>query len=320
MKDEPARELEEILASYVDRLNEGERLDEEMILAEDPVHGPEIFEHLEAFIESTVEGDDSPALGTLGDYVLRRQIGRGGMGVVYDAWQTSLDRHVALKVLPVGLAADDRAFQRFMREAKTAARLSHPHVVAVFGMGIESNTPYYAMEHVEGETLAQILATLKDASSEAATVFGKKDHVAYFMKVAEAFAEVAEGLQHAHSKGVVHRDIKPSNLIRDTEGRLRILDFGLARLEGQESLTASGDFLGTPLYMSPEQAQRRRISIDHRTDVYSLGTTLYETLTGRPPFRGKDHQDTLSRIIERDPVEPRKLNARTPRDLETIVL
>ena len=119
---------------------------------------------------------------------------------------------------------------------------------------------------------------------------------------------------------MIHRDIKPSNLILDSEGRLRILDFGLARLEGQESLTLSGDLVGTPLYMSPEQARRRKIPVDHRTDIYSLGTTMYEALTGRPPFRGTSHADTLSRIIERDPVAPRKVNARVSGDLETIVL
>ena len=134
------------------------------------------------------------------------------------------------------------------------------------------------------------------------------------------FADVADGLQHAHSKGVVHRDIKPSNLILDGDGKLRILDFGLARLEGQESLTLSGDLMGTVLYMSPEQAMAKRIPLDHRTDVYSLGATIYEVLTGQPPLKGKDQQDTLSQIIVRDPRAPRQLNLRVPKDLETIVL
>ena len=127
-----------------------------------------------------------------------------------------------------------------------------------------------------------------------------------------AFADVADGLQHAHSKGVVHRDIKPSNLILDGEGKLRILDFGLARLEGQESLTLSGDLMGTVLYMSPEQAMAKRIPLDHRTDVYSLGATMYEVLTGQPPFKGKDQHDTLSQIIVREPRPPRQLNSRVP--------
>ena len=176
------------------------------------------------------------------------------------------------------------------------------------------------MEYVEGDTLAQILAKIEEAKPQTETSFGPKDDADYFVKLARAFGDVADGLQHAHSKGVVHRDIKPSNLILDGEGRLRILDFGLARLEGQASLTLSGDFVGTPLYMSPEQARRQKIAVDHRTDIYSLGATMYEMLAFRPPFRGRDHQETLSQIIARDPEEPTTFNPRIPRDLETIVL
>jgi serine/threonine protein kinase/predicted Zn-dependent protease len=317
-RDEEA--LEELLSRYVDRLNAGEMLDAEKILAEHPTDGPELVERLEVFQSVCGSPCQASALGTLGDYTLRRRIGRGGMGVVYDAWQNSLDRQVALKVLPAGIAADNRAFMRFMREAKTAAQLQHQNIVAVYGMGVEQNTPYYAMEFVDGETLAQEVAKLKGAEPESPTPFGRKDGAGYFEELARAFADVADGLQHAHSKGVIHRDIKPSNLILDHERRLRILDFGLARLEGQESLTVTGDVFGTPLYMSPEQARRKKIPIDHRTDIYSLGTALYEMLALRPPFKGKDHHDTLSQIIERDPLEPRKVNPRVPRDLETIVL
>jgi serine/threonine protein kinase/WD40 repeat protein len=316
-----ASALEDLLAAYVNRINAGEQVQPEEILFDHPARGPEILEQLEAFIGTGAGSGSQTSIGTLGDYTLRRQIGRGGMGVVYEAWQGSLDRRVALKVLPAGIAADNRAFLRFMKEAKTAAQLNHRNVVAVYGMGVEQNTPYFAMELVEGETLAQILLRLKEPRAEGSeTPFGKKDSIAYFGKLAEAFADVADGLQHAHSKKVTHRDIKPSNLILDHEGRLRILDFGLARLEGQESLTISGDLLGTPLYMSPEQVRRKKIAIDHRTDIYSLGVTLYEMLTHQPPFRGKDHADTLSQIIERDPSPPSRINARVPRDLETIVL
>jgi tetratricopeptide (TPR) repeat protein len=318
--DKERSNLEDLFAHYIDRLNGGERIGREEILADNPVHGPEILEHLEEFIERTVDGEPDTSLGTLGDYTLHRQIGRGGMGVVYEAWENSMDRRVALKVLPPGVAADERALQRFIREAKTAGQLRHPNVVGVYSTGVKEGTPWYAMEFVEGETLAQLLPQLKGAEPEAATVFGRKDCAGYFEKIADAFADVADGLQHAHSKRVIHRDIKPSNLMRDQEGRLRILDFGLARLEGQESLTLSGDLVGTPVYMSPEQARRRKIEIDHRTDIYSLGATLYELLCGRPPFRGKDHADTLSQIMEHDPVDPKKLNPRVPKDLETIVL
>jgi serine/threonine protein kinase len=323
--------LEELIALYLDRLNSGETLDPRDILAEHPGDGHEIIKALHQFLEFGEESGGGPEdrsatdvrLGTLGDYTLRRQIGRGGMGVVYEAWQHSMDRRVALKVLPAGVAADRKSFVRFMREAQTAGQLSHQNVVAVYSTGVEEGTPWYSMEYVEGQTLAQVLRRARQTDADtgdAETPFGKREEQQFYLNLAKAMAEVAEGLQHAHSRGVIHRDIKPSNLILDRNGCLRILDFGLARLEGQESLTSSGDFVGTPLYMSPEQARRRKIPIDHRTDVYSLGATVYEMLTLRPPFQGKDHQDTLSQIIERDPREPRKLNPRVPRDLETIAL
>ncbi len=313
-------DVEEIFAEYVERLNAGERISPWQIEKEHPEHAAELIEQLEVFHASVRNRDEAGPLGTLGDYTLRRQIGRGGMGVVYEAWQNSMDRQVALKVMPKAIAIDTKAVSRFIQEAQLAGKLSHPNIVHVHGMGVEQQVPYYAMDFVEGETLAQIVARLKEAKPEAETPFGPKDEVDYFAKLARAFADVAEGLQHAHSHKIIHRDIKPSNLILDREGRLRILDFGLARLEGQESLTISGDLVGTPQYMSPEQARRKKIPIDHRTDIYSLGATLYEMLTLRPPFRGKDHQDTLSQIIEREPVEPRKVNPRVPKDLETIVL
>ncbi len=313
-------QFDDLLYDYVDRLNAGEILDKQRIREEHPDYAEALIQKLEVFEGIGIAFGAEAPLGTLGDYTLRRQIGRGGMGVVYDAWQNSMDRRVALKVLPAGVAADGKAYSRFMREAHTAGKLNHPNVVAVYGSGQDGTTPYYAMEFVDGETLAQMLAKVKGAEDEAETPFGPKHRQDYFIRIGAAFAAVADGLQHAHSKKITHRDIKPSNLIVDGEGRLRILDFGLARLEGQESLTVSGDFVGTPLYMSPEQARARKIPIDHRTDVYSLGATMYEMLTCGPPFKGKDHQDTLSQIIERDPVEPRTLNQRVPRDLETIVL
>ncbi|MBN1459360.1 MAG: serine/threonine protein kinase [Armatimonadetes bacterium] len=313
-------EIDDLVGGYIDRINSGEQLDPQLILAENPRLGDEIVKQLRAFLDIEAESAKATPLGTLGDYTLRRQIGRGGMGVVYEAWENSMDRPVALKVLPSGIAADDRAFNRFMREARTAGKLSHPNIVPVFGVGIKERTPYFAMEFIEGETLAQLLARIQEADDDAKTPFGKKDEQQFYLNLASAFADVSDGLQHAHSRGVIHRDIKPSNLILDGDGRLRILDFGLARLEGQETLTISGDLVGTPLYMSPEQARQKKIPVDHRTDVYSLGATMYEMLCGRPPFRGKNHQDTLSQIIERDPVEARRLNARIPQDLETIVM
>ncbi len=352
-----------IIAECSDLLNAGGKLDPEELLKAHPDLAADLALALDSLqrIDPRLDGRE---LGQLGDFRLLRQVGRGGMGVVYEAWQVSMERRVALKVLPSGIAADQKTFLRFMREARTAGKLDHQGIVSVHAMGVDRDTPYYAMEYVEGETLAQVLARIRppaprregdrgslwsgisrlfrSGESGAASPVPEAappvltadppierprsaldtDQVTpvWCFRVAEAFAGVAEGLQHAHSRGIVHRDLKPSNLILDLAGRLRILDFGLARLEGQESLTVSGDFIGTPLYMSPEQAMPRRIPIDHRTDIYSLGATLYETLTWRPPFRGKDHQDTLSQIVSRDPDPPRRIEARVPRELENIVL
>jgi len=356
------RRVDDIVSAYLDRLNRGDKLDPFDILSDYPDIGPDILEKIETFIELGSSPMEGKALPSIGDFTLRRQIGRGGMGIVYDAWQNSMDRRVALKVLPAGIAADNKTFIRFMREAKAAGQLDHANIVHVHGLGVDEKTPYFAMEFVEGETLAHILTGMRAQAHEAGARRGGLSHISrwfatnseparatiahnavaagegddnvggvspfdtheediiYYGKLAKAFAGAAEGLQHAHSKGVIHRDIKPSNLILDREGRLRILDFGLAHLEGQPSLTLSGDLLGTPLYMSPEQAMARRIPIDHRTDIYSLGATMYEMLVLEPPFHGRDHRDTLSQIIFADPSPLRRRNPHIPRDLETIVL
>ncbi len=327
---EKAQRVDELLLAYIDRLNAGEWIHREVVEAEHPQLAAEIMVEFETFLrlgDGDGDGDTQP-LGTIGDYELRRQVGRGGMGVVYEAWQKSMHRRVALKMLPAGIAADARNVVRFVREAQVAGQLNHANIVSVYGMGVEGGTPFYAMEFVDGRTLAQTLAAGGPITSprvpresqavEADRVDTVSARECY--EIAEAFADVASGLQHAHQQGVIHRDIKPSNLMIDADGRLRILDFGLARLEGQESLTLSGDILGTPLYMSPEQAQTRKQRIDHRADIYSLGTTLYEALTREPPFRGKDHRDTLSRVLQEEPRPPRSLNAAIPVDLDTIVM
>jgi tetratricopeptide (TPR) repeat protein/predicted Ser/Thr protein kinase len=306
--------LAELLGQYLDRLNDGETVDDREVQAAHPDLAPDLVRELRTFrrLGSGPAANGGGPVGTLGDYRLLRQVGRGGMGVVYEAWQGSMDRRVALKVLPAGVAADQKTFLRFMREARIAGKIHHENVVPVYGMGVEADTPYYSMEFIDGETLAQVLARRRET--------GETPSPEECYRLAEEFAAVAEGLEHAHSLGVIHRDLKPSNIIRGREGRLRILDFGLARLATEATLTRSGDVLGTPLYMSPEQAMAKRIPIDHRTDIYSLGATLYEMFAGRPPFEGKDHQDTLSQIIFRDPGPINRVNRGVPRDLETIVL
>jgi serine/threonine protein kinase len=362
---EQEAKIERLFAEWLDRLNAGEELDRERILREHPDVGREVLIEIDTFREIGATAGSRGELGSLGDFRLLREVGRGGMGVVYEAVQGALERRVALKVLRSGLPQDRKSVMRFLREARVAGRLQHPNIVPVYGMGVEEATPYYAMEFVEAETLDHVLARLKTRSrykdgdssawvwqalsrlmsrdatetveappeplrSQASEGNGapvspgllETDEITleYCLKAARIFAGVAEGLQHAHARGVIHRDLKPSNLILDSEGTLRILDFGLARLEGQKTLTLSGEFLGTPLYMSPEQAMAGRALVDHRTDIYSLGATMYEILGWRPPFEGRDYKETLGHIIAREPQPLRRLSPRIPRDLETLVL
>jgi len=312
---------QEILARYIEELTRTGFVDPDAIFKEHPDCAADLLEDLQNYIQLGEAGEEKEPVGTLGDYTLRRQIGRGGMGIVYDAWENSMDRRVALKVLPSAVAADSRSFLRFMQEAKTAGQLVHPNIVAVYAMGVKDRTPYYAMEFVEGQTLSELIERDARAPDDAQTPFGApRGTAAFYSNAAGAFAGAAEGLQHAHANKVIHRDIKPSNLILDSGGRLRILDFGLARHEGQQTITLSGDIVGTVLYMSPEQARAKRARVDHRTDIYSLGATMYEFFTGRPPFKGSSHQDTISRILTREPAEPHRLRRDLPRPLETIIL
>ena len=274
----------------------------------------------------------------LGDYRILREIGRGGMAVVYEAEQISLGRRVALKVLPFAASIDPKQRQRFQIEAQAAAQLHHPHIVPIFGVGCDHGVHYYAMQFVEGRSLAAILEELRsntdsDTNSKfnsslgtfnrslAATAHRPTHQDREFCrKIAQFGVEAAEALDHAHGLGIVHRDIKPANLLIDSGGSLWITDFGLARYRSDLSLTHTGDMVGTLRYMSPEQALARRGVVDQRTDIYSLGVTLYEVLTLRPSFDGHDHQELLRQIALDEPPLLHRLNPTVPRDLETIVL
>jgi WD40 repeat protein/serine/threonine protein kinase len=278
--------------------------------------------------------------GALGDFRILREVGRGGMGIVYEAEQISLNRRVALKVLPFAATMDPRHLQRFHNEARAAAGLHHTNIVPVYGVGSERGVHYYAMQFIDGRTLADLIAqhqggasadvpTTAEAASAAsaptvpmaaqATSPAPQD-AAYFRQVAEWGAQAAEALDCAHQQGVVHRDVKPANLLVDAAGRLWVTDFGLAQVQSDSRLTMTGDLVGTLRYMSPEQALAKRVVIDHRTDVYSLGATLYELLTLEPPFGGGDRQELLRQIAFEEPKAPRRLNRAIPVELETIVL
>jgi serine/threonine protein kinase len=263
----------------------------------------------------------------LGEFRLLREIGRGGMGVVYEAEQTSLGRRVALKVLAATPGTDGKQLARFQIEAQVAAALNHPHIVPIFAVGCDRGVHYYAMQLIEGRCLAE---ALRDPGprpkSGAASVepSGQNEETnsprPFSPRAAARLAmQAAQALEHAHGLGVLHRDIKPGNLLVDRRGHLWIADFGLAHFQGAGDLTLSGDLLGTLRYMSPEQAAGGRI-LDPRTDVYSLGATLYELLTARPAFDGTDRQELLRQITQAEPHPPRTLDPTIPHDLETIVM
>jgi tetratricopeptide (TPR) repeat protein len=263
----------------------------------------------------------------LGDFELVREIGRGGMGVVYEARQASLNRKVALKVLPAGLGLDAEAVQRFQREAEAAGKLHHTNIVPVYATGQENDTHFFAMELIEGPSLAQVIrerraaATAPGSASDAGPASSSLGpDGGYFERAAQLIAEVADALDHAHKQGVIHRDVKPANLLLSPAGRLSLTDFGLARLREQPGLTRTGALGGTPAYMSPEQITAGYVPLDHRTDIYSLGATLYELLTLKRPFTGERRDQVLAQILQKDPPPPRKVNPRVPVDLETICL
>jgi serine/threonine protein kinase/Tfp pilus assembly protein PilF len=364
---EPTSEVISILEEFLTKLEAGDRLNPEDLTARCPA----LAEPLKAclgsleFLHDASKSlrDRAPAelpaaiefqtdLGRLGEFQLVREIGRGGMGVVYEAEQISLGRRVALKVLPFAAALDARQLQRFKNEAQAAACLHHTNIVPVFGVGCERDVHYYAMQYIEGQTLAAIIKNLRRGEDCGLPGFSSEPrnrHATAPAQATEAPAaahahvraaallgmQAAFALEHAHQLGVVHRDIKPANLLVEADSaiapggnaagagsvRLWVTDFGLAHCrQGQVGLTVTGDLVGTLRYMSPEQALARPIGMDHRTDLYSLGATLYEFLTLEPAFDGHARHELLRQIAIEEPRPVRKVNKAVPADLETIVL
>ncbi|MCY2992212.1 MAG: serine/threonine-protein kinase [Planctomycetota bacterium] len=240
-----------------------------------------------------------------GDYELLEKIAQGGMGVVYKARQISLHRIVALKMILAGQLASDAEVARFRTEALAAADLDHPGIVPVYQVGQYAGQHYFTMGYVAGPSLAAKLAMGPLEPRDAAALV----------------RTVTEAVEYAHQRGVIHRDLKPANILLDQAGRPRVTDFGLAkRISSDSHLTATGQALGTPSFMPPEQAAGKLDEIGPASDVYALGAVLYNLLTGRPPFQAAHPADTLLQVLTEDPVAPRGLNPAVPRDLETIVL
>jgi predicted Ser/Thr protein kinase len=260
---------------------------------------------------SAADGKEGPALPPgrhiryFGDYEILEELGRGGMGVVYKARQISLNRPVALKMIRAGLLAGDDDLRRFQNEAEAVALLDHPGIVPVYEVGELDGQRYFSMKLIEGGGLAPLPEAYRDDPRAAARLV----------------ADAAEAMAHAHARGVLHRDLKPANLLIDAAGRPHVTDFGLAkRLAEQVELTQSGAILGTPAYMSPEQAAGRRGTITTAADVYGLGAVLYSLLTGKAPFGGNSLVETLDAVRVAAPAPPTRLNAKVPRDLQTICL
>lgn len=247
----------------------------------------------------------APRKTRFGDYELLEEIARGGMGVVYRARQVSLNRIVAVKMVLFGQFAGKTAFERFRAEAETAARLQHPNIVAIHGIGETDGQPYFSMDYVAGRNLAELV----------------RDRPLPVRQAAGYVRKIALAVHYAHGQGVLHRDLKPANVLIDEADEPRVTDFGLARrLAADSEFTLSGQVVGSPNFMPPEQGAGKRAKVGPASDVYGLGTLLYYLLTARPPFVAESFEATLAQVLGSEPVAPRQLNPGLPLDLETICL
>lgn len=330
--------FDDVVARYLERYSNGQQADRDELLRSFPQYAAELREFFadhdlmcramvsdeddEELVQHAVRVSrmmDEPTLDVaerrssdatvldlprrFGDYELLEEIERGGMGVVFRARQVSLDRQVALKMIKSGQLAGNEEVMRFRIEAEAAASLNHPGIVAVYDVGEIEGQHYFSMQFVQGRSLADRLSNGPLSPVDAATLV---------MKVARAVA-------YAHDHGVIHRDLKPGNVLLDESGEPKITDFGLAkRVRHDSHLTATGQILGTPAYMSPEQASGHDGRIDQKTDVYALGAILYVALTAQPPFTAASEIDILLKVLGAEPIPPSKVNRRVPRALERI--
>jgi hypothetical protein len=313
-----SEKLEEIQDLILARLHAGEAVSREAEIDAHPEHAAD----LKAFFDLLDVIEDRPGAGVpaptrLGEFRIVRELGRGGMGVVYEAEQPSLRRRVALKVLPPALCNDARLVSRFRREAEAAGRLRHSGIVPVFSVGEVAGAPFFAMELVDGETLESIIRRRRGGDAAGLPEAGE----AWRRWAVETVAQVAEALAYAHGQGILHRDVKPGNIIVEKESCApRLTDFGLALDLHAPGLTLAGEVFGSPQYMSPEQAVRQEAPVDERTDVYSLAVTLYELLTLRLPYDGTTSAELLTALAQGQVIPPRRADPDLPRALEAVLM
>ncbi|MCA9130662.1 MAG: protein kinase [Planctomycetales bacterium] len=306
-------ELTEILDNYLQQLEDGLRPSRTQILDGHPALADVLELYLDKLDQLYRVSEVAPSRTDLrgkilGDFQLECEIGRGGMGIVFAAQNVRLNRKVAVKLLPMAALLDDKHVERFKNEARAAAVLEHPNIVPVYAIGEEGGIHFFAMRLIDGSSLDRRVAEHQAAGTKPPTVAALRQ-----------FAAIADALHNAHEYGIVHRDIKPSNLLLDRNGKLWVADFGLARCQADRAITRTGEMIGTMRYMSPEQASGRTELVDHTTDIYSLGATLYEFLTLRPAIEGQEGPSLLTRIMSQPPVRLRKLRSDCPLDLQTVV-
>jgi serine/threonine protein kinase/ABC-type phosphate/phosphonate transport system substrate-binding protein len=272
-----------------------------------------------------IAAENGPGAGRFGDYELLRQIGRGGMGVVYEARQISLNRIVALKMILGGDLASmsSSSVRRFKVEAEAAAKLDHPNIVAIHEFGEHDGLPFFSMQRIDGKCLDGEIASLAVPSLAAKSGGKDSEKMAAApaqVRIAKLVATLARALHYAHGQGVIHCDVKPSNILIDGDGEPHLTDFGIARLLDQEGQLTKSGVIGSPRYMSPEQASGRRGEVTAATDIYGLGVVLYELLTGKPPFRAVTPGETLRQVMEQEPPAPHDSHPLVNRDLSIICL
>ena len=298
-----------------------ERRDDQTLVynsrAPQPAEGPNLFSETldHAGGHPPAPPADGPTLGAVGThgqprpvvpgYEILGELGRGGMGVVYKARQNRLNRLVALKMVLAGAHAGELQLARFHTEAEAVAKLQHPNIVQIHEVGDHEGLPYFSLEFVQGGSLSEVIDGKPRPPREAAALV----------------EQLARAMAVAHQQGIIHRDLKSANVLLTHEGTPKITDFGLAKsLESDSELTKSGTLMGTPSYMSPEQARGENHAIGPLSDLYSLGAILYELLTGRPPFLAPSMLETIYQVRHQEPVPPRRLQPKVPQDLETICL